>query len=155
MKRAIAAIALGCTLTACGSATDHVTFAPPPAYKATVSIGPLVQMWSGPGSSTIMLMALPTKLDLSKSIEPSTVRGAKVQAERHITICGDQPAVDGKMIGNSALGSKNRIDKPQQIEFIATDVSGKTYMAMYMRPSGSPADGAAETAIHNVCPKGN
>jgi hypothetical protein len=154
MKRAIAAIALAGALTACGSATDHVTFAPPPAYKSAVSMGPFGQMWSGPNDNMMMLMALPTQLDLNKSAANSPVKNATIENETKIKICGDQPALFVNMVGNSETGSDNaKKQKPQLIEFLATNAGGKTYMVMYIRPKGTPADTSAEADLHNVCPK--
>lgn len=156
MKRSIAFVLAAGMLTACGTATDHVTFQPPPDFKSIVSVGPFMQMWSGPDKNMIMLMALPAKLDLEKSVIESPVKDATVEKQARITICNGQQAVYLNMIGNvknsSASGDKAERD-PQQIEFLATDVSGKTYMAMYIRPKGSPADTSAQSAIHNVCPK--
>jgi hypothetical protein len=154
--RAIALIALACLLSACGSASDAVTFTAPPAYKADVSIGPFAQTWSGPGHSMIMLMALPTKMDINKPMQGSPVGNATIQRDQKITICNGQAARYGEMEGTSvAVGSPNPGGKraAEEIEFVMTSIQGKTYMALYARPLGALPDRAAETAIHNVCPK--
>jgi hypothetical protein len=155
MKRAIAALCAAAALCSCGSATDHVTFQPPPEFKPSVSIGPFGQMWEGPNHTMMMLMAFPTQLDLDKSVSQTGMKDTTMQHEAHVKICGDQEALFGNMIGNSrtAGDAAQKNAKPQQIEFLATNVSGKTYMAMYMRPQGAPADTAAQAALHKVCPK--
>ena len=154
--RAVALIVLACLLSGCGSASDAVTFTAPPGYKADVSIGPFAQTWSGPGHSLVMLMALPTKLDLDKPIQGSPVGNATVQRDQKITICTNQPARFGEMIGSAEVGSSpdpRQKGRNQEIEFVATAVNGKTYMALYARPLGSPPDRSAESAIRNICPR--
>lgn len=156
MKRSIAWVIAAGVLSACGSATDHVSFQAPPAYKSVVSVGPFMQMWAGEHQNVIMLMALPTKFDLDKAVMESPVKGATVEKESKINICGGQEALFLNMVGNVKSASSSsgaNGDKPQQIEFLTTNVNGKTYMAMYIRPKGSAPDTSAETAIKDVCPK--
>ncbi|MGA7572321.1 MAG: hypothetical protein WBG27_01390 [Candidatus Aquilonibacter sp.] len=147
-----------CVLTAvlagCGSATDSITFKPPANYTVAASVGPFMQMWKGPQQSALMLMALPTKIDLAKAVSSSDIKGAQIEKESTIAICGDQPAYYVSMIGDreefGSAGPAGAAEK-RQIDFLATNVNDKTYMAMYIRPVGTPADAGAEAAIHNVC----
>jgi hypothetical protein len=142
-------------LSACGSASDAVTFKAPPEFKPDVSIGPFAQTWHGPNHSAMMLMALPTKIDIEKRITNSPITNATIEHDRSITICGDQPARLEEMTGGQIqIGSPspNR-EEPQQIDFLATTVNGKTYMAMYIRPLGAAADPAAEDALRHICPR--
>jgi hypothetical protein len=142
--------------SACGSATDAVTFKVPSGFKPDVSVGPFAQTWSGPNHSVMMFMAIPTKIDLTKRIENSPVSNAKVERDEPVTICGNQPARLGEMTGADVqVGSPapSGGDQQQQIDFIATSVNGKTYMALYVRPQHLPADPAAEAALRNICPK--
>jgi hypothetical protein len=156
VQRTIGAFAVIGALAGCGSATDAVTFKPPPGFTPSVSVGPFMQAWSGPNKSMMMLMAMPTKMDLQKTISSSTVSNARIQKQSTIDICGNQPALYAQMIGNRqgsespAAGAK---DQKEQIEFLATNANGKTYMAMYLRPLGTPLDSKAEAALHNVCPR--
>lgn len=149
-----------CVLTAvlagCGSATDSITFKPPANYTVAASVGPFMQMWKGPQQSALMLMALPTKIDLAKAVSSSDIKGAEIEKESTIAICGNQPAIYVSMIGErEAFGSAapSGAAQKRQIDFLATNVNDKTYMAMYIRPVGTPSDPAAEGAIHNICTK--
>jgi hypothetical protein len=155
LREPFAALSMMLVLSACGSATDAVTFKAPPGFKLDVSVGPFMQTWSGPHGSVMMLMAIPTKIDLTKRIENSPVGSAKVERDEPLTICGNQPARLGEMTGTgvqvgSPVPSGNQL---QQIDFLATSVNGKSYMAMYVRPEHQPADPAAEAALRNICPK--
>ncbi|HTC31201.1 MAG TPA: hypothetical protein VK702_10765 [Candidatus Acidoferrum sp.] len=143
-------------LAGCGSATDAVTFKPPANYASAAQIGPFMQLWRGPQHSSMMLMAFPTKIDLDKAMTGSNFKDAQVLKQSSLQICGNQPAYYVSMIGTGdSLGSSSpgiRLEK-HQVDLIATDAGGKTYMAMYVRPIGSPADATAESAIRNVCSK--
>jgi hypothetical protein len=142
-------------LAGCGSATDAVTFKAPAGFTSAFSVGPFMQLWTGPQDSALMLMALPKKVDLNQAINSSSVRDAQIEKQAAVKICGNQPALYISMIGTShtTIGSPAPAAHKSQIDMIATEVNDKTYMAMYMRPVGAPADAAAETAIHDVCPK--
>ncbi len=156
MQRKVALFAVTAMLAGCGSATDAVTFKPPAGFISSVSVGPFMQAWSGPNQSMLMLMAMPTKINLKQTISNSTVSNADIEKQMTITICGDQSALYADMVGNPqgdktpAPGAKQQ---KERIEFLATNVSGRTYMAMYLRPLGAPPDAQAESAIRNVCPK--
>ncbi len=151
----ITAFACAFALAGCGSASDAVTFKPPADYASAAQIGPFMQVWRGPQRGALVLMALPTKVDLDKAMTSSNIKDAQVLKQSSIQICGNQPAYYVSMIGNGETFSASpgvTVEK-RQVELIATDVSGKTYMAIYVRPIGSPADSAAEGSIRNVCPK--
>ena len=143
-------------LSACGSASDALTFKAPPGFKPDVSVGPFMQTWSGPNRSVMMLMAFPTKIDIKNRIENSPISNAKVVRDQAITICNHQPARFGQMTGaNIQVGSPAPAgsQNPQQVDFVATSVNGKTYMAFYVRPENVPANPVAEAALRNICPK--
>ncbi len=146
---AIAAIAL----TACGSATDAVTFTAPSSFHSKASLGPFMQMWQGKdGRELLILMALPMQGDLNKAMSQSDLKDADAQK---ITICGNQPAMFAQGVGHGHVGvsTSNTTTEPSKIEVVATVVRGKTYLAMSSRPLKAPADPAAEKAIKDVCPR--
>jgi hypothetical protein len=148
-----AAVAVA-VLAGCGSASDAVTFEPPPAYHSKASFGPFMQLWEGSPHTVIMLMSLPVQADLNKAMDQANLKGAKVNKEARIKICGgSQDAIYAELESDATKSGNSEISGPSQIEFLATDVKGKTYMAMYARPLHNAADPAAEAAIRNVCPK--
>lgn len=152
----IVVLAVAAVLAGCGSATDSTTFKAPANFTAAASVGPFMQMWKGPQESALMLMALPTKIDLDKAVTSSDIKDAQIKKETTISICANQPAVYVSMIGeHEAFGSPSPGGAVQkrQIDFLATNTNGKTYMAMYIRPLGTPEDPGAESAIHDVCSK--
>jgi hypothetical protein len=56
--------------------------------------------------------------------------------------------------GNITVGVGNRTNAAtarSDIEIVGTDLGDRAYLAMYVRPVGSKADGAAVAAIHNLC----
>jgi len=141
-------------LAACGSASDALTFAAPPGYTQAASIGPFVQVWNtADKKNVITLIALPTKIDLDKAMSQSDIKDAQVNEEKHIAICGNQKAIYADIIGESTTGQTGTAPRKMHIEFLATNIGEKTYMSIYLRPVGAPLDGAADRAIHNICPK--
>jgi hypothetical protein len=146
LAASIAALAL----SACGSATDAVSFTAPPSFHTKASLGPFMQMWQGKDEHEVLiLMALPVQGDLNKAMSQSDLKDADAQK---ITICGNQPAMFAQGEGHSRTGSSSSTET-SKIEVVATVVRGKTYLAMYTRPLKAPADPAAEKAIKDVCPK--
>ncbi|HTU69418.1 MAG TPA: hypothetical protein VMF11_03775 [Candidatus Baltobacteraceae bacterium] len=157
LHRCFSGAAAIAVLASCGSAGEALTFKAPAGYTSVMSLGPFMQMWRGPNQGVLMLMAMPTEIDLDKAVSSSDVRDAEIQKKATIRICGGgQQAVYVSMIGErDVLGSPapgSNAEK-RQIDFLATNANGKTYMAMYMRPLGTPQDPAAEGAIHEICPK--
>jgi hypothetical protein len=143
------------TLSACGSATDAVSFTAPPGFHTKASLGPFMQMWQGKDERELLiLMALPVQGDLNKAMSESDLKDADA---KKITICGDQAAMFAQGVGHGHVGisgtTASTSTEPTNIEVIATVVRGKTYLAMYSRPLKAPADPAAEKAIKDVCPK--
>lgn len=138
----------------CGSASDAVTFQAPPSYQAKASVGPFMQIWSPERHVALVLIALPVQVDLNKAMTQADLKDAHVQKKEKIKICnGTQDAIFTMLEGNAKTDANEPASEPSEIQFLATDVRGKTYMAMYARPLRSTADPAAEAAIRNVCPK--
>jgi hypothetical protein len=159
MKKLFAGACL-LALVACGSATDSVTFTAPASYTSKASLGPFMQIWGGKTEHDVLiLLALPVAGDLNKAIDQSQVKGAEFDKTQKITICGNQTAIFAQGHGemnttdSSSSTSSTSSKEPSAIEIIATEVKGKTYLAMYGRPLKAPADPEAEKAIKNVCPK--
>jgi hypothetical protein len=160
MKKLIAGVSF-LALAACGSATDSVTFSVPPGYESKASLGPFMQIWGGKDPRDVLiLLALPVTGDLNKAINQSQTKGASFDATQKITICDNQPAIFAKGTGQMTTDSPQssgtagaKKTEPSALEVIATQVKGKTYVAMYGRPLKAPVNPAAEKAIKNVCPK--
>jgi hypothetical protein len=149
--RAVCIAAVLCALCACGSASDAVTFQAPAGFKPEMSVGPFAQGWSGPQGQSLMLMALPAKIDLSKTVEESPVTNGTIEHDTMTTICGDQPARVLDLVGSIASSSGSKDRERRDIQTVATNAGGKTYFAIYARPIGMPANPAAEAAIRHVC----
>jgi hypothetical protein len=152
--RILAASAALAALAGCGSPTDNTTFAPPASFHSIASIGPFVQMWQSGSDQMLMLFAMPVKSDLHDAMSQANVKDIAEMNTETIKICdGKQQAifVTGDTVGKTS--SDGKTTKPQKLEMILTDISGKTYMAMYMRPMQTPADTAAEASIKNLCTK--
>ncbi len=140
-------------LPACGSATDAVTFQAPPSFRSKASFGPFMQVWAAAPHNNIVLISMPAQIDWNKTLTQADLNDARLQKKERIKVCnGTQDALFVELQGETKVDN-DAASQPSEIEFLATDVRGKTYMAMYARPLHSPADPAAETAIRNVCPK--
>ncbi|MGB6985957.1 MAG: hypothetical protein WBD74_08320 [Candidatus Aquilonibacter sp.] len=141
-------------LAACGSATDATSFQAPPGYTAAVSIGPFAKVWRAPKShSGIVLTAIPAEIEFDKIADNTTIKDAQIVKHGALKICGSQDAYYLSMIGETAEGEKANPGEKQLIDVVATHLNGKTYMAMYIRPTGTAEDSAAETAIRGICEK--
>ncbi len=153
MRHLLALGVAGAVLTACGSATANITFKAPANYQSKASIGPFMKIWEGPAKGNlIMVMSLPVAMDLNKTMSQSTVKDAHIEKRQDLTICSGQRAIYAEMQGKTSNAGANATE-PSEIQFIATDAGGKTYMAMYVRPLKTPVDPAASAAIRNLCPK--
>jgi hypothetical protein len=154
MLRRTAELAMLASLAACGTASDAVTFHAPPGYTQTASVGPFVQVWKTTDNANILtLLALPAKIDLDKALSQSDIHDAEVKAKKNITICGGQEAIYADIVGTMHRGGEDAPAEKGHIEFLATNVGGKTYMAVYVRPLSAPVDPVADAAIHAICPK--
>ena len=154
MKTRIVALAGAvAALTGCGSATDAVTFTAPPSFHEKASVGPFMQVWESAPHTALVLMSLPVAMNLDKAMDQADLKDATVRKRERTTICGNQQAVFIDAQGQMNAGNESGTGRPSEIEFIATNVKGKTYLAFYGRPLHSPADPAAQAAIRNVCPK--
>ena len=140
-------------VTGCGSATDGVTFQAPPSFHSKASFGPFMQVWAAKPHNDIVVISMPTQVDWNKAVVKADLSDARLQKKERIKICnGTQDALFVILQGETKVDNDST-SMPSEIQFLATDVRGKTYMAMYARPLHSPADTAAESAIRNVCPK--
>lgn len=147
-------LAAAALLAGCGSPTQGITFHAPAGYVSAVSFGPFMQAWSGPRHQTLLLMVLPRQISLNETLANSTLQDVDVKTKKRIAICGDQPAIYASMVGTPSHGGTpgaghERLDR---IEFVATNLSGKTYMAMYLRPIAAAADPLVHDAILHICP---
>ena len=153
VRGATAVLALA-AVTACGSASDAVTFTAPAGFVEKASIGPFVQVWAEESTdSAIVLTALPTKMDLHEAVQGSGVKGAQIDKEKMITICGNQSALYADLVGGHITVGTGKAPKPMRVELVATVAGGKSYVAVYTRPVKAPANTAAEAAIEKLCPK--
>nr|MDQ2681382.1 hypothetical protein [Candidatus Eremiobacteraeota bacterium] len=148
-----AAIAAGC-----GSATDNLDFKAPAAWKATPSILGMMQGWTNPSDSNqiVMLMKLPIGKDINVADANTQLRNTKITANKSIKICGNQPAQFVTMTGTSGSSKTSgnpKSDRKSVAEMITTRYSNSSYMAIYDREMGTPADPQAETALKSLCLK--
>ena len=152
--RRLTALALFAALAACGTASDAVTFRAPPGFTQAASIGPFVEVWNTADKQSILtLMALPAKIDLQNAMSQSNIQDAQVKLKQNVKICGNQQAIFADIVGASKTATTGQAPHKMNIEFLATNIHEKTYMAVYMRPLNAPVDAAADRAIRNICPK--
>jgi hypothetical protein len=153
MRRTFVVIGLA-ALAACGSASDALTFAPPSGYTQAASIGPFMQIWdTADKHNAMILIALPAKIDLQKAMSQSSINDADVKVQKEIKICGSQPAMYADLIGTVDAAKNGATPTKSRVEFLATNVNEKTYMAIYVRELQAPANPAAEAALKNLCAK--
>lgn len=163
MKRrvAIAAMFTATAFSACGSVSDSIDFRPPAGYESKASLGPFMELWESPDKrSAIMLMQVPTEVDIDKALNSANVKNSKITARKRITICGHQPAMLLGMTGTTTgsnvkigIGEGSSKTENSDIDFVMTHLDGKSYFSMYARPIHTVADPSAENAIRGLCAK--
>lgn len=160
---AMAAIALFTTLTACGSASDGITFAAPPGWTSKMSMLSFMTAYESPDKTQmLMLMKLPFQSnDFTSATKQGSAKNVTLTQKSQIKICGNQDALfasgtgDIQTINEAKDSAQNKPTKKDndRMDMVVTAVNGATYLAMYVRPITMAADKTAEGAIHNLCPK--
>lgn len=157
LSSAVCAVLLsGCGLTS--SPAEGLTFAAPSGWQSSPGIMGFAQFWT-PGSNSdevLMLFRSPKQLDTSKPIdskiwESGKLKNTKIEDQRRITICGNQPATFFR--GNAESSNGNSPDKPHNLEMAMTNAGGATYFAMYVYPMNRHPNVQAESALHQLCVK--
>jgi hypothetical protein len=132
-RRVFASLSVLVICVGCGRRfTEDLAFQAPRGwvYAAVPNAG---EVWVKPGESKESIMAQATDSPLPER-QPEW---------KDITICGNHPAV--LMI---------ETNNPGQIwEGVSTNWGSERYMAVYVRPTGSPPDQNAEAAIRSLCLK--
>lgn len=136
----------GCGLTS--SPADNLTFKAPKGWTGSPGIMGFMQFWKAPGNDEVlMLFKSPKPLKTTEVFTSADLRDAKIEAEKPITICGNQSAQFFKAQGTSKGGHDSNI------EMVMTNAGGATYMAMYVYPLGTQTNADAETALRQLCAK--
>ncbi len=161
MHRKLAAAILGAaSLAGCGSVTDSVDFHVPPSYVSRASLGPFMQVWESPDKkSVMMLMQIPASVDLNKAMQNMDIKDATIKKREQLTICGNQPAIFGEVVGatgsriNVGIGNNRARSENSNVDFMITRVNGKSYVASYVWPLHGAPDPTAQASLHGICAK--
>lgn len=146
-----AALLSGCGLTS--SPAEGLTFAAPSGWQSSPGIMGFAQLWT-PGSNSdevLMLFRSPREIDRSKVFETGKLKNAKIDRQREVKICGNQPATF--FVGSAEASTDNHPDKPHHLEVMTTNANGTTYFAMYVYPLNRPPNAQAESALRELCVK--
>ena len=136
----------GCGLTS--SPADSLSFKAPKGWQAFPGIMGFMQFWKQPGADAVlMLFKSPKPIKTTDVFDNADLRDARIEEQKPVTICGNQPAQYFKAAGRSKTGHDS------DIEMMMSNVSGQTYMAMYVYPVGTQADAGAEAALRELCTK--
>jgi hypothetical protein len=155
---ACAVVLAGCGLTS--SPADGLTFTGPSGWSASPGMMGFMQFWSPKGSNSdevLMLFRSPKQIDMSQPIDTKEimasgkVKNAKIEDEREITICGNQPAKYFR--GYAESSTENSPSKPHALEMLMSNAGGNTYFAMYVYPQNGRPNAQAESALRELCVK--
>jgi hypothetical protein len=137
----------GCGLTS--SPADSLTFKAPAGWHGSPGVMGFMQFWTAPNSrdEVLMLFKSPKPLQVNQVFSSADLKDADVEAQKAITICGNQSAQYFKARG-TLKGNSN-----SDVEMVMTDAGGTTYMAMYVYPMGAQTNAAAEAALRELCTK--
>jgi hypothetical protein len=149
---ALLAIApVGCALNA--SPADGLQFQAPAGWQSSPGIMGFMQFWKSPSDDRelLMLFRSPKPLKPSDVLSDArlndTLKGATVESQTGIQICGRQPATLFRARGSSSRGGE------EQVDILITTLHGAGYLAMYVRPLNAPSNPAAMAALREVCAK--
>jgi hypothetical protein len=149
----IVALCVAGTLTGCGSVTSGLAFQPPSGWTGTPAMFGHLQAWVKSGDqkgSTQMVMLVKGNANSTHTgineVPSQYSKNTNVVQRGDVKLCGTQPAQQEIAEGIDRDGKKSRI------EIISTIIDKDRYIAMYIRPAALPADAAAESAIHSLCP---
>ncbi len=131
------------------SPADNLTFKAPSGWQSSPGIMGFMQFWKSPNSKNevLMLFKSPKPLATTEVFKSADFNDAKVEAQKPITICGNQPAQYYKALGRSKGGTDS------SVEMVMTTAGGTTYFAMYVYPVGTATNGDAEAALRELCTK--
>ena len=145
-----AALFSALALAACASPSEALAFQPPAGWNAGPSLFGIVQLWTDPkrADSVVMLMRVPVSAgNQDASLRDRYLQNGRVVSNREIKICGAHPAHFSILEGTGKSGKRSRA------ELVVTVWNGTTYMSLYGRDRGQPADPNAESALKSVCLK--
>ncbi|MGB8965209.1 MAG: hypothetical protein WCB99_06175 [Candidatus Cybelea sp.] len=155
-RRAAFAAIVTLALSGCGlssSPAEGLQFQAPSGWKSSPGIMGLMQFWQLPTNDEEVLMLLRSPRPLqpkdvfSSNGMAGTLKNVKVSELRAIQICRNQPATYLAARGTSSRGAQD------DAEVVLTNLGGKAYVALYVRPLGAPANPAASAAIRELCAK--
>jgi hypothetical protein len=137
----------GCGFTS--SPADNLTFKAPAGWQSSPGIMGFMQFWKAPSGNqeVLMLFKSPKPLQVHDVFNSANMKDAKVETEKPISICGNQPAEFFKAQGMSSQG------KDSNVEMVMTNAAGTTYLAMYIYPAGAAPNGDAAGALRELCSK--
>jgi hypothetical protein len=148
---AVAALELaGCAFSA--SPAEGLRFQAPPGWRPSPGIMGFMQFWQAPNDdrSVLMLFRSPKTIAPDELFTNAQYRGTlkdtTVVRRQSIVICGHQPATYVEASGTSR-------GEPSRVDLVATNVSGASYIAMYVRPLTDSPDAKAEAALRSLCAK--
>ncbi|MGA8535124.1 MAG: hypothetical protein WB615_13530 [Candidatus Tumulicola sp.] len=138
----------GCGFT--NSPADGLTFKPPAGWQSSPGIMGFMQFWRGPNASdeVLVLIKSPKPLQTREVFNSANMRDAKIETEKPITICSNQPAEFFKAQGTSSRGGSD-----SNIEMVMTNAGGTTYMALYAYPVAAAPNAQASAALRELCTK--
>jgi hypothetical protein len=149
----IVALCVAAVLAGCGSVASGIAFSPPAGWTGTPALFGRFQMWmkSGEQKDTTQILMLfkgdPSQTPASfKDLPPQYDKNVTMLKRGPVTMCGTQN-------GEQFIGQgEDKNHKRSRIEMTTTVIGNTRYVAMYLRPSSTPADAQAEAAIHSLCP---
>jgi hypothetical protein len=148
---ATALLLCGCGLTS--SPAEDLTFSAPAGWQASPGILGLAQFWKPSFNSdeVLMLFRSPKPIDREEVFASGKVKDARLDEQREIRICGNQPATYIK--GRAQSSVDNHPGKPHRLEVVTSNVDGVTYFAMYVSPLDRAPSPQAESALRDLCAK--
>lgn len=140
----------GCGLSS--SPAEGLQFQAPAGWKSSPGIMGFMQFWRSPDDrEVLMLLRSPKPLQpkdvFSSNGMEGTLKDVTVRELRTIQICGNRPATYLMARGTSSRGGQD------DAEMVLTNLRGKAYVALYVRPLEAPANPAASAAIRELCTK--
>ncbi|MHB8148422.1 MAG: hypothetical protein ACYDGM_14330 [Vulcanimicrobiaceae bacterium] len=147
----LVAILAGCSgLTK--SPTQGLVFTAPAGFASKASMLGVMQVWTADDDNQVlMLLRLPTSINMSDALKNANLKDSKILARRTITICGKQPATYMEVTGTRIEAGGRSHDDRADIVYVRG--ASDTMFSLYAYPRATKPNPAAQAALRGLCAK--
>jgi hypothetical protein len=141
-------------LTGCAPSkhvSDGLTFHAPDGWtEMSPSADPDIELWRSADKSQHGILSLERELpalDAALAVKSLLKNDGSLDAQKTMTLCGNQPSVYSRVIQKARTGSGT-----YTWEIVTSRTPSALWEAQYMYPTVSAPDAQAQSALYELCP---